>query len=453
MKNTILTMALVMAAVGCYHTNNQTGDPPECVTASDCEDGVECTIDFCDNGTCQVIDMCEDPVDCESAADCEDGIECTLDYCDAGTCVQVDMCEEAPDCDSTLHSFNLATEAHRFDVATNDEVVAFLWQEGAYAPSESYVATFDPSDPPEELSGVSLEPEEDVGARSSHILWYSDLPQVFWASITESAGDFFGSLMMADFDPASGELSETSLFYDDYDARLGQIAYHPSGELGITWSGWEEATSYAHAFFGRFTPTGETIEIMGLSETDYSFAPLIEPTSNGYNFAFTGYYEVGGRQHAAVRKFSFTEGLSEELMFDHEGASYIAGGLAATEDKDIFLWYTEITAAIRTLNVSWLDHGEETANIMLDFVAREVDALSMSETDEVYVSWCSQVVPGTPSALKAVHISAWSVTLVLYQEMPDSACQSSQLLEFNGHPMVFWLDNNAIVSYQNICSL
>gem|GEM_PF-479599 len=94
----------------------QAGTPP------DCNDGINCTIDTCDpatgcvnaasNGLCDNGDFCDgvetcDPVlDCQAgtAVDCEDGVGCTLDMCDEvnDTCFSVPnngLCDNGNFCD------------------------------------------------------------------------------------------------------------------------------------------------------------------------------------------------------------------------------------------------------------------------------------------------------------------------------------------------------------------
>ena len=89
-------------------------------TAPDCSDGVACTDDSCDEGTdacdhvandancdnglyCDGAETCDPGLDCQAgtAVDCDDGVGCTTDSCDEGT----DSCDHAPDdgaCDNGL---------------------------------------------------------------------------------------------------------------------------------------------------------------------------------------------------------------------------------------------------------------------------------------------------------------------------------------------------------------
>ena len=98
---------------------------PECTQDPDCDDGNECTEDWCDeNGVCHhnckvempcndgdpmtILDQCLfDPtgacgcqgtkVDCKDDPDCDDGNECTKDVCVDGQCVQ--DCLDGMECD------------------------------------------------------------------------------------------------------------------------------------------------------------------------------------------------------------------------------------------------------------------------------------------------------------------------------------------------------------------
>ena len=84
----------------------------EAGTAVDCGDGVSCTVDSCnestnscdntpsdaacDNGLfCDGTETCDAVLDCQAGTpvDCNDGVSCTVDSCDEGT----DQCDNAPD--------------------------------------------------------------------------------------------------------------------------------------------------------------------------------------------------------------------------------------------------------------------------------------------------------------------------------------------------------------------
>ncbi len=81
-------------------------------TAPDCDDGVSCTVDscnettdscdnvandgLCDNGAfCDGAELCDAVNDCQAgtAVDCTDGVSCTVDSCNEGT----DSCDNVPD--------------------------------------------------------------------------------------------------------------------------------------------------------------------------------------------------------------------------------------------------------------------------------------------------------------------------------------------------------------------
>lgn len=62
--------------------------PPGCSTNGECDDGMFCTLDFCDesNGECV-----------HGPLDCDDNNECTIDSCDE----EADFCDNAPVADGT----------------------------------------------------------------------------------------------------------------------------------------------------------------------------------------------------------------------------------------------------------------------------------------------------------------------------------------------------------------
>ncbi|UJR79655.1 Hypothetical protein I5071_16930 [Sandaracinus amylolyticus] len=98
------------------------GPPPDCRNASECDDGVDCTTDTCESGTCvftPAAAACDDSVPCTTdvcdpvagcshtpdAAACDDGNACTTDSCDAVAGCRVapvhTACELGSYCDPT----------------------------------------------------------------------------------------------------------------------------------------------------------------------------------------------------------------------------------------------------------------------------------------------------------------------------------------------------------------
>jgi hypothetical protein len=92
------------------------GVEPECESDADCDDGVDCTIDTCeqdgtclnipDNDLCDYLEMCDAEEgcvptgkECKVDSDCNDNVDCTVDRCVLGEC------ENEPD-DSVCESDN-----------------------------------------------------------------------------------------------------------------------------------------------------------------------------------------------------------------------------------------------------------------------------------------------------------------------------------------------------------
>jgi hypothetical protein len=93
-------------------------DTGPCGDATDCDDGIDCTIDSCDedgtcsnipdNDLCEYLEMCDldegcVPIDdeCIVSADCDDEIDCTIDECLDGTCYNTaddTLCESDNPC-------------------------------------------------------------------------------------------------------------------------------------------------------------------------------------------------------------------------------------------------------------------------------------------------------------------------------------------------------------------
>jgi hypothetical protein len=125
-RSALLTVALV--ALGCSATQADDtdvgGDASErCRNASDCEDGVPCTVDTCAAGNVcehQPLDaLCADGESCvvgrgcvvgacTTTADCDDGVDCTIDNCGVGytcehqpfdaLCAELEVCDPVAGC-------------------------------------------------------------------------------------------------------------------------------------------------------------------------------------------------------------------------------------------------------------------------------------------------------------------------------------------------------------------
>jgi len=116
---TVLLLALgTLRMVGCGE------EAPECLTDEDCDDQYDCTTDFCSGGRCYsdtffpfgpggracvrhdgVAGVCYDvgggvvcAIECQTDEQCNDGLECTSDFCDDSwypenpLCAAVDTC-------------------------------------------------------------------------------------------------------------------------------------------------------------------------------------------------------------------------------------------------------------------------------------------------------------------------------------------------------------------------
>jgi hypothetical protein len=122
MRGSLSITIAIVAVTGCASGDGNSTDDggvsdahsdvhvPECVSNEDCDDGLECTVGTCDEGTCVVEsqdDLCEDGAGCivgrcnagvcglEGDDDlCDDGNECTVNTCDAtGGCQMVDAAD------------------------------------------------------------------------------------------------------------------------------------------------------------------------------------------------------------------------------------------------------------------------------------------------------------------------------------------------------------------------
>ncbi|MCC7542428.1 MAG: hypothetical protein IT379_39790 [Deltaproteobacteria bacterium] len=108
----LLRLSLALALLSACGDDSSSGAPdtgpgprPDgstggCTGNSECDDGVACTRDLCDDETGECVNLPEGPdctPSCERNADCDDGVACTRDLCDdeTGTCINA---PDGPDC-------------------------------------------------------------------------------------------------------------------------------------------------------------------------------------------------------------------------------------------------------------------------------------------------------------------------------------------------------------------
>lgn len=448
MKNTVISLMLYLfsaaAFSGCYQDDQLDGGPTECRSAAECDDSDPCTFDFCESGECAHHNTCEPPPDCESTADCDDADECTFDYCEAGECAHLDVCEE-PECDSEVRTFALPSPAIALEAAAKNDMVVLAWQASSDDLTQSYVGVL--PDEPGGINALELAPAEDQGAKHVKLAWPEESAQVFWSQWNGSEAH----IMMAEFNTTDNSLDSTRVIYDEHHSSLGKVAYSPLGEFGLTWTDWATSGANPHSFFGRFSLAGEMIEAVELSEADYSYGPHLAPSLNGYSLIYTDLDMATDFSNAMMRTYDFSTGLSETRPLNVESSRFVAAATVATANNEIMLWFHQMHDPIKLFNLSFMEGGEVRDTVLLDYTASGIDALGTIDRDDALVSWCSPALPESQSAVKAVRVTSSSITLVLYQEMGDTECRDTKLVQMDGQPAIFWLDTEANVSYRRLC--
>lgn len=337
------------------------------------------------------------------------------------------------------------------DVAVKDDTIALVWQNDDSDTSMSYVST-NSLDAPVDLSypsAIPIDERDDVGVRHARVIWPDANPMILWAS-RESGVQ---SIKMAELDVPASSLSVPIELYHDHHSALSQVVYHPSGELGITWTDWADEGSDPNAFFGRFTMAGDAIEIQELSDGEYSYAPQLEALSDGYTFAFTHYLDEPDHSNALMKHYSFSGGMDmSPTRLNTDDGRFIAGAVTATMDQELALMYHEVAPGLRLLSLNRLPDGE-AVSIPLFLMSGSADALGSPDGEDAFIGWCTPEMPGSPSSIAAIRVSSSSVTLMFYQEMEGDGvyCEDVELTMHGEEPMIFWLDTKNTISFRSLC--
>lgn len=217
--------------------------PPECRVDSQCDDGIECTVDRCVRGTCErAADdaRCDDGQFCTGDGRCDpvdgcvfpgrgcgDGVPCTEDLCDeeADVCAsvpRVDRCPLSHRCDPVLDCVARA-------IVHDDD---FLWEVDLPGGAMMRLA---PSDIP--LTDVSLLPDGRLFGISTDSLFAldeTDGSATFVAALPERSvaldvtpdGDLVaaGTTTILRIDPDSGRATRLAPFPPGFGAS-GDIAF------------------------------------------------------------------------------------------------------------------------------------------------------------------------------------------------------------------------------------
>lgn len=98
-------------------------DARACVRDDDCDDGIECTVERCQSGRCDITPLdsvCDDGLFCDGTEQCVPGVGCTAVPPDCGDSVgcTVDRCDEAARACSHEPDVSLCPVSHRCDVDT-----------------------------------------------------------------------------------------------------------------------------------------------------------------------------------------------------------------------------------------------------------------------------------------------------------------------------------------------
>jgi len=131
----------------------------DCLGSSDCDDGDQCTADWCELGEC--VHGEPEPNCCSIDSDCDDGNECTIDACIEGSClVEYDLpkadicCSEGDWPGEGVASFEGTDDG--FVTETESDPVAWHVASGKASSGEASMSFSDPDSGTYDSGGVSI---------------------------------------------------------------------------------------------------------------------------------------------------------------------------------------------------------------------------------------------------------------------------------------------------------
>ncbi len=361
-----------------------------------CDDGVACTVDACDEGTdacgatpidalcdngtfCDGAETCDPINDCQagSAVDCDDGVACTVDACNEGT----DSCDNLPDsspcqngvfcdgaeiCDPLLgcQAGGDPCPGETCDEAGDVCIECFTdgdCDDGAFCNgTETCVAgTCEAGSDP--CPGQSCDEGGDICVDADPVLWMS-----FRSNTTVPGVGTVADEDIVSYDEGTGTWA---LEFDGSDVGLGGLeisglAVLPSGDLLLS-----------------FTAAGT---VGGLSVDDSDIVQFT-PTSLGTTTAGTFSLYFDGSDVAMTSNSEDVDGIAlaadGRLIVSTTGS--FSGSGASGADEDLFLFTGTLGAAT---SGSFAQHFDGSDVGLGGNSAEDVDAAALTETGELLFS-------------------------------------------------------------------
>jgi len=443
MKRMILTVTLLV--YGCYQTD-MSGDPKECQSSIECDDGDLCTFDYCEGGECAHQDICEPPPDCESAADCDDADECTLDYCDMGSCMHEDICPE-PECDPLIRMLNLDLPVSQIDMASNGGLIV-LAMVGADDAARGFVASLDPSDTETEIVIHSFVEDENQ-TDGLFVAWRDEEnPRLFWNSLDASDNS---KIMTAEFKDSALTNEETVYVPDEsFTIRLNDVKLGPDGIYGIT-AEVASADGTPRAHFIAYSPETEISQVSELSPR-HSHLPVLAALADGWSLGFTERNMTDGPDTVFFSQYRLPSDYETAQVIVNQETVFATRAMINTSSTQIVLYESFMTEDINQLFAGWIMEDGTPFSIDLDWQTRGVDALGSYAEERAMVSWCSPDVISEASSIRVSSLTSTSLFSTEFRADTSSlGCAKTQLVALGTDIYIFWLSDDGMnLSMKNL---
>ncbi|MDD4995149.1 MAG: hypothetical protein PHW53_01620 [Patescibacteria group bacterium] len=391
--------------------------------------------------SCYRVDL-DGQTECNSDNECEDGVECTLDYCGADNlCHVIDECVE-PMCDPEIRTINLPTLGCGLDAASDDERIILAWI-GCDSGERGNISLFNPLEPPEELTATPIE-EPGNELRKPFVFWFAgENPRLFWtATSSDSAIMLTGEYGISE----SAVINRGEIWDSPSPATttLNDVKLGLDGEYGLALE--VRDPEIATAWFGRWSASTGFNDYHRLISAD-SRSPVLSPTETGWSLAYT----VRGESNNSVylTEFVAPDAFGEVTTIVLEPTMFATRAMVNAGGTAMVLYERYMADDINQLSAGWVLPDDTVMALDLDRDIAGVAGIDSSDDDPARASWCGVDLETGISSIHVIRLTTDLAETELWVDLDLTGCADTELIRVGDDVYALWL-TNAGLSFKNL---